>query len=183
MTSTAKVTTIQITRAAVLLALLVAWQYATAPLKLTLLTGSGVNFITIVCVLSCGYTPGLLMALISPVFAKLLNIGPMWELIPFIAVGNLSLALVWRVITGGAHGKPGAWRLPVAAICAALVKFALLYLGIVKLAVPVILKLAEPQSKVISATFSVPQLFTALIGGALAIAVLPLIRKLTRDNR
>ncbi|MDR0937664.1 MAG: hypothetical protein LBM98_13395 [Oscillospiraceae bacterium] len=174
--------TVDITRAAVLLALLIVWQYVTAPLKLTLLTGSGVNFLLIICVLTSGTAPGLCMALISPVLAKLLNIGPMWELIPFIALGNVTLALVWRLIAGEARAVRAVWKPFVAAILGALVKFAVLFFGIVKIAVPLVLKLPEPQAGAISGTFSVPQLFSALIGGALAIAALPLLKILLKGR-
>jgi hypothetical protein len=174
--------TIEITRAAVLLALLIVWQYLTAPLKLTLLTGSGVNFLLIICILTSGRVPGLCMALVSPVLAKLLNIGPMWELIPFIALGNVALALVWRLIAGEVQAGRALWNAIAAAVAGAVVKFALLYFGIVKIAVPLVLKLQEPQAGVISATFSVPQLFSALIGGTLAVALLPLLKILIKTG-
>ena len=62
-------------------------------------------------------------------------------------------------------------------VFAAAAKFLVLYLGIVKLAVPVILGLPEPQATVISGTFSLPQLVTALLGGILALPVTQVLKK------
>ena len=57
-----------------------------------------------------------------------------------------------------------------AVIAAAVLKFAALYLVVVKLLLPV-LGLAEKQVAVMSVMFSWPQLVTALIGGVLGIVV------------
>ena len=64
-----------------------------------------------------------------------------------------------------------------AVILAAAAKFLTLYLGIVKLAVPVLLGLPEPQASVVSQMFSLPQLFTALLGGAVALPVIRVLKK------
>lgn len=170
--------TVHITRAAVLLALLVAWQYASAPLGITLITGSGVNLILACCAVTCGFAPGLLMALISPFLARMLGIGPTWVFVPFIAAGNLVFALIWRLLSGGKRYT--AVRSVIAAIAAAIVKFAVIYIGIVQIAIPLILKPSEKAAETLSAAFSVPQLISALIGGGLAIAVLPIITSKTR---
>ena len=84
-----------ITRTAALIALLVAAQAVTAPLGNTIITGTLVNAILIVAVLSCGLGAGACVAVISPIMAKLSGIGPLWSLIPFIALGNLTLVSVW----------------------------------------------------------------------------------------
>jgi uncharacterized membrane protein len=166
-----------------LLALLIAWQYVTAPLGLTLFTGSGVNLILACCVMTCGYLPGLLMAIISPFLARLLGIGPSWLLVPFIAAGNLAFVLVWRLASGGKYGaKRDIPRLACTAVAAAAIKFGVLYAGIVKIAVPLIVNPPEKQAAVLTAMFSFPQLFTALIGGALAVALLPVITAKTQKQ-
>ena len=56
-------------------------------------------------------------------------------------------------------------------------KFLVLYFGIVKLAVPYILKLKGTKANVISMMFSYPQLLTAVIGGIVAALTLPLLKK------
>jgi hypothetical protein len=178
MTRTLSIRTASVTRAAVLLALLIAWQYVSAPLGITLVTGSGVNMILACCVMTCGYAPGLLMAVISPFMARLFGIGPSWALVPFIAAGNLVFALAWRLVSGGGYGDRRDFvRLIAAAIVAAALKFVTLYFAVVKFALPVIVKPNEKQAAVLSATFSVPQLVTALIGGALAVTLLTALRQ------
>jgi hypothetical protein len=58
-----------------------------------------------------------------------------------------------------------------------------LYVGIVRIAVPVLLGLPERQAAVISGMFSLVQLITALIGGALAAVILPVLQKAVGKRR
>lgn len=166
-----------ITQTGLLVALLIVIQVTTAPLGNTMVTGSAVNFLLIASVMLAGPASGICVALLSPIGAKLLGIGPLWSLIPFIMLGNVTLVILWYLI---GNRKFGFKFLPflTAWIVAAVAKFVVLYLGIVKLAVPILLQLPEKQAKVISATFSLPQLATALIGGAVALAVIPAIRRI-----
>ncbi|MDR3277522.1 MAG: hypothetical protein LBT12_02010 [Oscillospiraceae bacterium] len=166
--------------AGILLALLVAWQAATAPIGITILTGSGVNLILAVAAIAVGARYGALISLISPVAAKLVGIGPLWEIIPFIALGNIVLVLIWHFLGKGSRSYA---RLGLTAVVAAAVKFAVLYLGIVRIMIPLVLELPEKQTGVISATFSVPQLITALIGGVLAVLARPLIARALGSGR
>lgn len=165
-----------ITRTAVCIALLILLQAATAPLGNTLVTGTAVNMMLVVAVMANGLSSGLCVAVISPVFAKLLGIGPLWAIIPLIALGNAVLVLLWRLIGGGRFRNRLAGYL-VALPLAAAAKYVVLYLGVVKLAVGLLLALPQPQATVISQMFSLPQLFTALMGGAAAILVLIPLRK------
>lgn len=67
--------TLWITETAVMIALLVALQWATKPLG-QFVTGSCVNLVLGVSVLVGGLWCGLTVALVSPFFAFLLGIGP-----------------------------------------------------------------------------------------------------------
>lgn len=165
-----------ITRTAALTALLIVMQAATASLGNTLVTGSIVNLILIVSVMTCGMSTGITVGMISPVCAKLFGIGPFWSLIPFIIVGNIVLVFLWHLI-GNYKTKKIKLSYVIAMIVAAISKFLVLYLGIVKLAIPVFLKLPEQKATVISNMFSIPQLITALIGGALALVILPVLKR------
>jgi hypothetical protein len=176
-TATIRPKLLWITRTGVFIAMLIAWQAVTAPLKNTLLTGSVVNLLLILSVLLCGVSSGVAVAALSPVMAKLLQIGPLWSLIPLIALGNIVFVLLWRFIATRQRPEAQTTRHLTAAIVAALAKFATLYCLIVRLAVPLWLQLPEPQAQMISATFSVPQLFTASIGGAAACLVLPFLTR------
>ena len=72
----------------------------------------------------------------------------------------------------------------VAWAVAAAAKFATLYVIVVKIICGVMASsllasgtLKEPMLKALPATFSWPQLFTALIGGAIALLIVPVLKK------
>jgi uncharacterized membrane protein len=166
------------TTTAVFIALLLAAQAVAAPLGQPVV-GSLVNFLLAVSVVTCGPASGLTVALLSPVFAKLLGIGPLWALVPFIMAGNAALALVWYFVT-----KQKAWNAHLARLAAlvlaAAAKFAILYIGVARVLVPFFLQLPQAQAAAITHLFALPQLFTALVGGALAAATLPLLEKIRK---
>lgn len=170
-----------ITRTAIFIALLVVLQAATAPLGNILVTGSIVNLLLIVSVMTSGLSSGVAVALLSPVLAKLFGIGPLWSIIPFIILGNLTLIIMWHFI----GSKTRLRQVPsyiIALIVAAVAKFGVLYLGIVKMAIPVLLNLPDQQAAVISAMFSIPQLITAAVGGAIAVTILPLLQRTIKEG-
>jgi len=165
-----------VTTTAVFIALLIGAQAVTASFG-ALVTGSLVNLMLIMAVMTGGFTSGLAVAVVSPFVAKLVGIGPMWTLIPFIAAGNIVLILVWNYLGRMKFANTHIIRI-IAMITAAACKCAFLYLGIVRLALPLFLTVPAPQAAVITKLFSIQQLFTALIGGALATAILPVIEKI-----
>lgn len=166
-----------ITRTAILIALLVALQYATASLG-QFVTGSCVNLVLAVAALFVGLWSGVIVAAVSPFFAFLLGIGPkLIAIVPFIALGNIVYVVVLALL-----GKRFA-ALPKSLIsvgAAAVCKFLTLFLVLVKLALPS-LGLAEKQVQTMSAMFSWPQLVTALIGGLLAVLIVPQLKKAFKD--
>ena len=168
--------TLWITRTAVFLALLVVMQAVTAPLGNTIVTGTLVNALLAVSVMTCGVMSGATVAVVSPILAKLVGIGPLWALIPFIALGNIVFVLAWHFL-GRRTGRNPYASGATAVAAAAAAKFLVLYLGIVRVAVPVLLGLPEPQASVVSHMFSLPQLVTALLGGLVALPVVRVLRK------
>ena len=154
--------TAQITFTGALTALLVVLQAATAPMGNTLVTGTLVNALLIVTVRSCGLWPGVFVSVLSPVMAKLVGIGPLWSLIPFIALGNTTLVLVWHF-----PGKALLGRKKLAAAIS-------LTAGALAKAM---LELPQPQAAVISGMFSLPQLITALLGGIVALPICAVLKK------
>ncbi len=169
-----------VTRAAVFIAFLVVMQAVTVPLG-QIVTGSVVNFTLILSVMLGGLWTGVAVAALSPLFAFLVGVGPaMAPVLPFMVLGNLSLVLVWHLIAGRTKANRLLPRGVLALAAAAVTKCLVLYLGIVKLALPFVLNLPEKQAAVLSASFSLPQLATAAIGGALALAVLPALRKVIK---
>lgn len=174
-----------ITETAVMLALLVAVQGITSGLGNQFVTGSCVNLILAVTSLVVGLWGGVVVAAVSPFLAFLFGIGPKFvQLLPAVAAGNLVLVIVLSLVIG--DKKQPLWRNVAGWIGAAVAKFLTLYLLMVKLLVPTLVSggvIPQKASAVLSAQFSWPQLVTALIGGALALAILPVLRKALRTNR
>jgi len=172
-----------ITRTAVFLALLIVAQLVTKPLG-QFVTGSIVNLILIVSVMTCGLLSGLAVALISPILATLFGVGPIWAIVPVMMVGNASLVIIWHLI---GNNKVLAGK-DVAGICAlivaAVIKYALLFLGVTRVVLPLIgLADSNPaKAALLTTMFSLPQLATATIGGAFAIAILPILKKAIRNS-
>ncbi len=170
-----------ITETAVMLALLVSLQALTKPMG-QLVTGSCVNTILAVAALVGGLSCGITVALISPVLAFLLGIAPQILTVPAIMVGNTVFVVLLHFLADGTGKNLG--RQVCAWLLAAIGKFAALYLIVVKLICGLLSKsllasgsLKPPMLKALPATFSWPQLITALIGGAVALLIVPLLRK------
>jgi hypothetical protein len=161
-----------ITQTAAFTALLIVLQFITAQLGNQFVTGSIVNLLLIVATLTCGFASATTVACVAPVFVRFIGIGPpFWPLVPFIILGNMTLVAVWYLL-----GRRGNKKImyPLALVVAAVCKFVVLYLGVVKFAAPVLLSL--PPSSPILLAYSFPQLITAAIGGVIAIAILPLLK-------
>lgn len=175
-----------ITETAVLLALLITLQALTKPFG-QMVTGSCVNAVLAVAALLVGMRSGITIGVVSPVCAYLLGIAPNFVTVLPIMVANVCYVVVLHLIAGKT-GSP-IWRQPVAVVAAAGVKFATLYLLVVKLICGVAsgallgkkigetVVLAPPMLKMLPAMFSWPQLFTALIGGGVAFLIVPPLRK------
>ena len=117
--------TFWIAETAVMIALLVALQWATKALG-QFVTGSCVNLVLGVSTLVGGVWCGAVVALVSPFCAFLVGVGPAkLAIVPFIAVGNLVLVLVLHFIAGG---KPLGLRSYLAVAAAAVCKFVVLFL-------------------------------------------------------
>lgn len=173
-----------ITQTAVMLALLIALQALTKPMG-QLVTGSFVNAVLAVSVLVAGVYSGITVALISPVLAYLLGIAPQILTVPAIMVGNCVYVLILYFIAGKDSKK--ILRQIIAWVAAATAKFAALYAIVVWLICGVLAEkllsagtLKPPMLKALPATFSWPQLLTALIGGAVALLIVPILRKALR---
>ncbi|MBE6976289.1 MAG: ECF transporter S component [Ruminococcaceae bacterium] len=178
-----------ITETAVMLALLVTLQALTKPMG-QLVTGSCVNAVLAIAVLLVGMSSGITIALISPVCAYLFGIAPNFVTVLPIMIGNVCFVVLLRLIAGSSH-KP-IWRQPVALVAAAGVKFAVLYLLVVEVICGIasgallgkklgdVVVLAPPMLKMLPTMFAWPQLFTALIGGAVALLITPVLRKALR---
>lgn len=170
-----------ITETAIMLALLVTLQALTKAFG-QIVTGSCVNAVLAVTVLVAGLSSGITVAVISPVLAFLLGIAPQVVTVPAIMVGNTVFVVLLHFIAGPKAAALGqriaAWFIAAAA------KFATLYILVVKIicglaAAPLLAAgtLKEPMLKALPTMFAWPQLITALIGGGVALLIVPVLRK------
>lgn len=175
--------TLWITQTAIMLSLLLALQWVTKPLG-QIVTGSCVNGILAITVLFSGMSSGITVALLSPVFAFLLGIAPNIVTVPVIMVGNTVYVILLKTLYGSHIIRQGAaWAVSAAAKCGVLyglvagvicnlLSDALLDAGVLK----------PPMLTALPATFSWPQLVTALIGGGIALLIVPILKKALRRN-
>jgi len=183
-----------ITQTAVMLALLICLQWAGSmvphQMAKQLITGTMVNCVLAVSALYSGFSSSITIGVISPVFAFILGIAPNLVTVIPIMIGNTCYVVLLRLIAGRT-GKPFR-KQPVALAAAAAVKFGVLYILVVKVICGVAsgsllgkkigsaVVLAPPMLKMLPTMFTWPQLITAISGGALALCIIPLLRKASK---
>lgn len=173
-----------ITETAIMLALLVTLQALTKGFG-QLVTGSCVNAVLAVSVLVGGLGCGVTVALSSPFLAFALGIAPQLLTVPAIMAGNCVYVAALYVLSD--RGGRNPVRQLIAWLAAAAAKFATLYAIVVGLICGVMSEallaagtMKPPMLKALPVTFSWPQLVTALIGGAVALLMVPVLRKALR---
>ena len=180
-----------ITETAVMLALLIClqWVGSFVPDQMTkqLITGTMVNCVLAVTVLVVGMSSGITGAPISPICAFLFGIAPNFITVAPIMLGNSCYVALLHFIIG--KSRKFGIRQILGLVTAAAVKFCVLYVLVVKVVCGMasgallgkklgdIVVLAPPMLKMLPTMFTWPQLITALAGGAIALAILPVLRK------
>ena len=142
-----------------------------------LVTGSLVNCVLFVFTAQVGILSGVIIGFLSSILASLIGIGPaVVAVVPVVGCGNAILALVFGLVSG----KRRELRAP-AVLFAAAVKCGFLWV-----CVPAVLKalgtVAEKQVAALSIMFSWPQGVTALIGGVLALIIIPRLAKVKKES-
>ena len=169
-----------IVKTAVMLALLLGIQFATRSFG-QFVTGPLVNLILLVSVFMIGLGGGLTVAVASNFLAFLAGIGPaLPQVVPFAAVANAIFVIVAHALSRKRIAKKGLKDTALTAaglVAAGAAKTAFLWVGLVFIALPLIPGLKEPQIAALSAAFTWPQLVTSLTGGALAMLLVPLLKR------
>lgn len=182
--------TLWIVRTALMLALLVVAQFAgklipagaaiLGPMSITqLVTGSIVNIILIVTAATVGVLSGVTVGVLSSILALILGIQSQPILTPAIALGNVLIVLVtWVFFTLAerANQKPLGLYGIVGVVLGAVVKTGFLWLSVPAL-LRLIPEIKPKQADVLTRMFSYPQLITALLGGLLALFIIPAVKK------
>ena len=175
-----------ITQTAVFIALLVSAQIFTAQFG-QFVTGSGVNFILVMACILVGLPSAATVGIVSPALAFLITGRPIFPvLIPFVMVGNVALVVAIHFIFAKSYVGSGHFsyvRATIAVVAGAVLKFLVLWVGIVQIALLFIPDIRPPQVDALSLAFSWPQLVTALIGGSLAMVVAPYLAKAVKGLR
>lgn len=183
--------TLWIARTGLMLALLVVAQFigsklipagavVLGPMSITqLITGSLVNMILILTAAVVGLWSGVAVGVLSAVLALVLGIQGQTIITPAVALGNVVIVLVTWVffsLAAKKDQKPYGVLGIAGIVVGAAAKCVFLWLS-----VPALLTLVpeiKPQvAEKLSMMFSYPQFVTALIGGALALAVIPAVKK------
>lgn len=179
-----------VAQAGLLIALLVVVQLLTfaipksVPLVSQLFTGSLVNLVLIVGAGSAGFSATAIAAILSPVLALLFGQMSFPQMVPVVAIGNLVIvAITWAFFNKSAKMSGGAKvGLNIAGIIVgAIVKTAVVWATTLWLIIPAFFAGNAKVSKTLGLMFSWPQLVTALIGGAIALLILPRL-KTSRKN-
>lgn len=175
-----KKATLWLAETAAMLATLIVIQAVTKPVG-QLLTGTLVNAILGITVLVCGKRSGIVVALLSPIVAFLLGIAPQILTVPAIMAGNLVFVLILGIL----EKRPlRVWPCVLWGITAAAAKFIVLYLLVAQVLCRLMASqlmekglLKLPMVDMLTATFTWPQLITALLGVTTTLWVAPLLRK------
>ncbi|MCX7615131.1 MAG: ECF transporter S component [Clostridiales bacterium] len=165
-----------ITRTALFLALLIIVQFVSKNLG-QFVTGSLVNLVLVTAGLTAGISSGLTIAILSPFFAFILGVGPAFpQFLPVIAIGNAVIVLMVWLFTYK-WSNSGLISNVLAIVIGATAKFLVLWMGIVKIILPMMTALKPAQMAKLGAAFSWSQLITALIGASIAFMIAPTLKK------
>jgi hypothetical protein len=152
----------------VLLALTLAFQIWLQPYAQPVV-GPLVNMMLIITVLLVGTIPAIVIGCLTPLVAFLVGIMPLMPVVPFIMVGNAVMVLLFS-LTRSKLTDYGALAL------GAYGKFAFLAFSVRYL---LILFVPQVPPRLVAA-LSLPQLYTALIGGLIAIILAKRLRFLQK---
>jgi len=176
-----------ITQTAVFVAILVCIQVFTGPLG-QFVTGSMVNFTLVAACVLIGLPAAAIVGVLSPFIAFLITGRTIFPvLIPFVMVGNVALvaAVSFISVKSFVNLNIVAYaRIGAAIIVGSVLKFLILWVGVVHVALPFLIPgILPPQVTNLSAMFSWPQLVTALIGSTLAMIIMPNLMRALKITR
>ncbi len=162
----------KLTRSAMLLALTLVFQIGFRQFAQPLV-GPLVNMMLLLSTMIVGIPMAIIIGCLTPIIAFLAGIMGVFPLVPMIALGNAVYIIVFGLIIEKKEEVP---QQVLGLVVSSIGKFLFLYMA-VRTLLPLFIPEVKPP---IIATFSLPQLWTALIGGALAIIIIKLLPKSIR---
>jgi len=138
------------------------------------LVGPMINCILILTTFICGRWWGLGVGILTPILAWFVGqlATPLAPFIPFIIIGNFLFVFLFSLFKEGKILKRA-----IGVIVGAVVKYAFLTLAATKLISLFSLNFPAKVTKVLAISMGIPQLITALIGGAFAIILIELLKR------
>lgn len=165
-----KISNRELTMTALMLALALVFQIAFRAFAQPLV-GPLINMTLILTVLYIGVWSGTFVGALTPIVAFTLGIIPVPILAPIILVGNCLLVVMFETTTKWIKVEP--WNRYIGVVVASLFKFVFLYISVRALLPLFMPKVPEP----LLLSFGFSQLYTALIGGVLAMIIYTFIPK------
>lgn len=166
-----------LTRTALLLAVAIAFQFLgrfMGPWN-NFIVGPIVNAVLLIAAEITGVLGGVSISVIAPLVSALTNKAAIAPIVlmfsPFIIAGNIILVLAWHFLK--------KWNKIGAVGVGAVLKFGFLFTAISIFTQMVAMK--PPVAATLVGLFSWPQLLTAAIGGAIALIILPVLKKALKD--
>lgn len=159
----------KLTRSAMLLALTLVFQIGFRQFAQPLV-GPLVNMMLLLSTMIVGIPMAIVIGCLTPIIAFLSGIMGVLPLVPMIAVANTIYIVVFGLII---KKKEGILYEAIALALGAGAKFLFLFIA-VRTLLPLFIAQVKPP---VIAAFSFPQLWTALIGGLLALVIIKLLPK------
>ena len=179
-----KMRTRTLTVTAIMLALCVVVQLFKTPGTIPI-TGSLINLILIIDTLYCGLASGVILSILAPITSFIITGAPVIAaiptLLPCIMVGNaIFVVFAWLV----RFKRLELNLLPLSLVAGSIAKWGIMTLLIVHWVLPTFGKgLAPKLYNMASVTYSTTQLYTALLGSALACVIWPILRLAVKRNK
>ena len=157
-----------------------------------LAVGSIVNFCLVLAALTSGFLSGAAIAVCTPFIAFLMGITVYPQQIIIVALGNTAIVFIfWVICRKKILGKHDTFNWGAAAIIGSVSKFIVLWFGMTKIFIELVLKndaaLNEVQlarmTAMITLTFTWNQLATALTGSILAFMIFRALKPVFSDKK
>ena len=163
-------------KASFFLALAIVFQVIgkTVPQISQIFVGPAINAILILTATICGGVYGILVGSLTPLLAWLTGQLPnaFGPFIPFIIIGNMLFVLSFIIVRK--RGKYGQY---LGIIIGAFIKYIFLSVSASKLIPLLKLNIPTKMANMLVIAMGIPQLITALIGGAFALILIEILRR------
>ncbi|MBU3128114.1 ECF transporter S component [Clostridium tagluense] len=166
----------KLVKASLFLAIAIVFQVIgkTAPQISQFFVGPAINAVLILTAAICGGVFGVLVGCLTPLLAWLTGQLPsaFGPFIPFIIIGNILFILSFVTISN--RGKYGKY---LGIIIGAFIKYIFLWISASKLITLFQLNIPAKIANKLIIGMGIPQLITALIGGAFALLLIEILKK------